>query len=57
MWEESVEQITWNMKSFLKTGQIKPRPVGLARGVLSVPAAFFEPLPDEVVDGFEGHRE
>lgn len=37
--------------------RMEPRPVGLARGVLSVPAAFFEPLPDEVVDGFEGAGE
>ena len=32
----------------------EPRPVGLARGELSVPDAFFEPLPDELVAAFEG---
>lgn len=31
-----------------------PRPFGLARGTFSVPDAFFEPLPDDVVEGFEG---
>jgi antitoxin (DNA-binding transcriptional repressor) of toxin-antitoxin stability system len=30
----------------------EPRPIGLAKGHLDVPAAFFEPLPDEVVDAF-----
>jgi antitoxin (DNA-binding transcriptional repressor) of toxin-antitoxin stability system len=30
------------------------RPVGKAAGRLRVPPAFFEPLPDGVVDGFEG---
>lgn len=29
------------------------RPVGLARN-FTVPASFFVPLPDEIVDGFEG---
>ena len=31
-----------------------PRPFGLARGTFSVPDAFFDPLPDEVIEGFEG---
>jgi len=30
-----------------------PRPIGGAKGLLSVPPAFFEPLPDEVVDAFD----
>ena len=29
-----------------------PRPIGGARGRFTVPAAFFEPLPDEVLEGF-----
>ncbi len=29
-----------------------PRPIGGARGQFSVPPAFFEPLPDEVIDTF-----
>ena len=32
----------------------EPRPIGLAKGRLDVPSAFFEPLPDEVVDAFYG---
>ncbi len=32
----------------------EPRPVGLASGEFEVPATFFEPLPDELVDAFEG---
>ena len=31
-----------------------PRPFGLARGTFSVPQSFFEPLPDDVIEGFEG---
>jgi prevent-host-death family protein len=31
-----------------------PRPVGVAKGRLVVPDAFFEPLPADVLDGFEG---
>lgn len=31
-----------------------PRPFGLARGTFSVPDAFFEPLPNDVIEGFEG---
>jgi antitoxin (DNA-binding transcriptional repressor) of toxin-antitoxin stability system len=30
------------------------RPPGLAKGMFEVPPSFFEPLPDEVVDGFTG---
>ena len=32
----------------------EPRPVGLDRGRLAVPKSFFEPLPDDLVDGFRG---
>jgi prevent-host-death family protein len=32
----------------------RKRPIGLARGTFDVPAAFFEPLPEDVVTGFEG---
>ncbi len=31
-----------------------PRPIGLARGRLTVPPSFFEPLPDEMLSAFEG---
>jgi prevent-host-death family protein len=30
-----------------------PRKPGSARGRFTVPPAFFEPLPDEVIEGFE----
>ena len=33
--------------------QAEPRPVGLAGEDFEVPATFFEPLPDEVVEAFE----
>lgn len=29
-----------------------PRPVGAAKGLLTVPAAFFDPLPDDFVEAF-----
>jgi prevent-host-death family protein len=32
----------------------KQRPVGIDRG-MTVPASFFEPLPDDLLDAFEGH--
>ena len=30
------------------------RPIGLARGRFTVPDSFFEPLPDDVIESFEG---
>lgn len=30
------------------------RPIGLAKGKFTVPASFFEPLPEEELEGFEG---
>jgi prevent-host-death family protein len=32
----------------------EPRPFGLARGLVTVPAAFFEALSDDELDAFEG---
>ncbi len=32
----------------------KQRPIGLAKKVFQMPVSFFEPLPDEVLDAFEG---
>ena len=32
----------------------KPRPVGLAKGKFHVPASFFKPLPEEIVNAFRG---
>jgi antitoxin (DNA-binding transcriptional repressor) of toxin-antitoxin stability system len=31
-----------------------PRPVGLAKGELQVPGSFFEPLPEDILSGFDG---
>ncbi len=30
------------------------RPIGLAKDSFQVPASFFEPLPNELLDAFEG---
>ncbi len=35
---------------------IKQRPIGLAKGLLEIPASFFEPLPDDILDAFEGKQ-
>jgi antitoxin (DNA-binding transcriptional repressor) of toxin-antitoxin stability system len=35
----------------------KPRPVGLGKGTFTVPDSFFEPLSDDVLDGFDGKRD
>ena len=32
----------------------EPRPIGLGRGLAEVPESFFDPLPDEVLDLFQG---
>jgi len=34
----------------------KPRLIGGLAGKLRVPRSFFEPLPDDVIDAFEGGR-
>ena len=34
----------------------EPRPVGIDRG-MTIPSAFFEPLPDELLAAFEGGDE
>ncbi|MCF6252497.1 MAG: hypothetical protein L3J75_14710 [Methylococcaceae bacterium] len=33
---------------------VKQRPIGLSKGNFQVPASFFEPLTDEMLDAFEG---
>ncbi len=38
----------------LKRARTDRRPVGLAKGRFEVPPEFFEPLPDELIDAFEG---
>lgn len=32
----------------------RPRPIGLAKGEFTVPPSFFEPLPPDILDSFEG---
>ena len=31
-----------------------PRPVGLGKGLADIPESFFDPLPEEMLDLFEG---
>ena len=44
----------------IKTNPSKPpgkkakRPIGLAKGKLKITKSFFKPLPDELLDAFEG---
>jgi antitoxin (DNA-binding transcriptional repressor) of toxin-antitoxin stability system len=33
-----------------------PRPIGLAKRTFTVPRSFFETLPDELLDAFEGRQ-
>lgn len=37
-----------------QTESISQRPIGLAKGQLEIPVSFFEPLPDDMLDAFEG---
>jgi len=37
-----------------QTPKIRHRPIGLAKGQLEIPASFFEPLPEDILDAFEG---
>ncbi len=32
----------------------RPRPVGLAAGEFRVPASFFKPVPERIIEDFEG---
>jgi len=34
-----------------------PRPIGLERGKISIPPSFFEPLPQDLLAGFDGGAE
>jgi len=41
----------------IRSARTKARPIGLARkeyGEFCVPESFFDPLPKEILDGFEG---
>lgn len=39
----------------LPTRSTEPRPVGIDRG-MRVPETFFEPLPDELLEAFDGRN-
>lgn len=39
-----------------KTLPVKQRPIGLAKGLVDIPVGFFEPLPDDILDAFEGKQ-
>jgi prevent-host-death family protein len=38
----------------VQSARTTPRPVGLGRGSVTVPPSFFEPLPEDILGGFEG---
>jgi len=33
----------------------RKRPIGLAKGHLTIPKEFFDPLPEEIIQAFHGH--
>jgi len=58
---EKVEQLIQEIEQrFLKEAVLttlkKKRPIGLAKGQFKVPPAFFEPLPDDLINTFEGYE-
>lgn len=38
----------------LRKSADKPRPIGLGKGRFRVPDSFFDPLPEDVLEQFEG---
>ena len=42
------------LKAIPAEAAAKPRPIGLAKGRFVVPKSFFDPLPDDLLDAFEG---
>ena len=41
------------VRALPQAGQ-KKRPIGLAKGQFKVLPSFFEPLPDDIIDAFDG---
>jgi antitoxin (DNA-binding transcriptional repressor) of toxin-antitoxin stability system len=39
----------------LSASSLEPRPVGLGKGLAVLPPAFFDPLPGEFLNSFEGN--
>lgn len=56
VWNDLIKAIELNSAEFLavKSLQSGLRPYGLEKGNFYVTDAFFEPLPNEVLDVFEG---
>ena len=57
--EERLELATLILNSLKEEASMPPlhpakRPIGLAEGQFVVPADFNDPLPDELLDAFEG---
>lgn len=38
----------------VESARTEPRPIGLARGRVAVPDSFLQPLPDDMLDAFDG---
>ncbi|MDP2902130.1 MAG: DUF2281 domain-containing protein [Methylovulum sp.] len=49
-----IHYLRLNLHQKKQGGGIKRRPIGLAKGMFEIPANFFEPLPNEILDTFEG---
>ena len=41
----------------LRSRRAQKRPVGLAKGQFAVPKEFFEPLPEELMQAFQGEAQ
>ncbi len=57
---EKIEQLIKEIEQRLlnettQTAVKKQRPIGLAKEQFKVPPTFFEPLPNNLMDAFEGH--
>lgn len=44
------------LKPVPSSGVAEPRPIGLAKGTISIPPSFFEPLPEDILASFEGQE-
>lgn len=59
-WREELQRLTSEYASTLPTGaapawpRTTPRPLGLAKGLGEVLPGFFDPLPDDLLDAFNG---
>ncbi len=40
----------------LPARRLKKRPIGLEKGKFEIPPAFFEPLPDDILEAFYGGK-